>query len=121
MRRVLIPAVVAAFAPSAARAVDPTPMCVARELAAGAKTIVQLADCHARALRRGTAVDAGCVGAAERRFARFYTHLESSYTGRICSDDEGLVRVQATIRGVVEEAARRLAPSAGPSRCQAAK
>jgi pimeloyl-ACP methyl ester carboxylesterase len=121
MRRLLLAAVLNALATLPARAVDPTPMCVARKLAAGAKTIVQLAACHARAVRRGTAVDAGCIGGAERRFARFYTHLESSYTGRICPDDDGLVRVQSTIRGLVEEAARRLAPSAGGSRCQAAK
>src|SRR2546426_6584794 len=118
---ILLAVLLAALVAPPARADDPTPRCIARKLGAAGKAVARLAACHARAARRGTAVDAGCTEGAERRFAEVYAHVESGLMGRICLDDDGLPRVQAVIAGVIEEAARRLAPAAGASRCEAGK
>src|SRR2546427_10478242 len=116
---ILLAVLWAALVAPPARADDPTPRCIARKLGAAGKAVARLAACHARAARRGTAVDAGCTEGAERRFAEVYAHVESGLMGRICLDDDGLPRVQAVIAGVIEEAARRLAPAARASRCEA--
>src|SRR2546426_3626497 len=118
---ILLAVLLAALVAPPARADDPTPRCIARKLGAAGKAVARLAACHARAARRGTAVDAGCTEGAERRFAEVYAHVESGLMGRICLDDDGLPRVQAVIAGVIEEAARRLAHAAGASRCEAGK
>lgn len=100
----------------AGAAVDPGARCIDAKLGGSAAYAKRLLACHARAVKKGAAVDPRCLERADAKLAKVFARAEAKGG---CEQVGDLARTRTFAAGLAGRARYSLAPTGGPSRCTA--